>query len=92
MNDVIVSQVLEAGIGTGSSGGWAGAWREVFRGAVPASPDASKRENVRRVRNWANEVRQMAGNGWEGMGWGFCKDVCGNFFALFPVLQSSHER
>ncbi|KZP23586.1 hypothetical protein FIBSPDRAFT_737135 [Athelia psychrophila] len=78
-----------AGIGTGSSGGWAGAWREVFRGAVPASPDASKRENVRRVRNWANEVRQMAGNGWEGMGWGFCKDVCGfaAFFAIFDVTR-----
>ncbi|KAF7984986.1 hypothetical protein HWV62_9954 [Athelia sp. TMB] len=83
-----VRLVLEAGIGTGS-GGWAGVWREVFRGAVPASPVASPRENVRQVRNWINEVRQMAGNGWEGMGWGFCKDVCGfaAFFAIFDVTR-----
>lgn len=63
----------------GSAKGWAGAWKEVFRGTMPASTSITRRENVRQVRDWMSEVRGMAGRGWDGWGWGCAKDVCGEF-------------
>ncbi|KAI0050902.1 hypothetical protein FA95DRAFT_1535620 [Auriscalpium vulgare] len=71
-------------------GGWSHAWKEVFRGTEPAH--LTKEENlaeIRQVRNWMREVREMAGRGWDGWGWGFVKDVCGFavFFSVFEVTR-----
>lgn len=69
-----------------SAKGWAGAWKEVFRGTVPVSTSITPKENARQVRNWMSQVRGMAGRGWGGWGWGCAKDVCGEF-RIFMVLR-----
>jgi len=35
------------------------------------------------------DIRDMAGRGWNGWGWGLAKDVCGfsAFFAIFEVTR-----
>lgn len=68
-----VRLILEGGSGTG----WSGAWKEVFRGTIPASPESTPRENARQVREWMNEVKGMAGRGWNGWIWGCTKDIFG---------------
>ena len=62
----------------GAGGGWSHAWKEVLRGTAPiqSSGSASLRE-LRHVRSWVMDVRNMAGRGWNGWGWGLAKDVCG---------------
>lgn len=65
----------------GTKGGWTHAWKEVFRGTVPASPAPTKEENlreIRQVREWMKEVRGMAGRGWDGWGFGVVKDIFGS--------------
>ncbi|THH20356.1 hypothetical protein EW146_g965 [Bondarzewia mesenterica] len=72
-------------------GGWSHAWKEVFRGTT--SPNLHTRqesmEEIREVRNWMREVRELAGRGWDGWGWGLAKDVCGFavFFSVFEVTR-----
>lgn len=61
----------------GSGGSWSHAWKDVFRGTLPISSSTSQRENVRQVRDWMKEVGEMAGRGWDGWGWGLCKDIVG---------------
>ena len=64
--------------GSVKEGGWSHAWKEVFRGTVaPSSNKTENLENIRRVRDWMKDVRDMAGRGWDGWGWTFAKDVCG---------------
>ncbi|KAH8829509.1 hypothetical protein DL96DRAFT_1598389 [Flagelloscypha sp. PMI_526] len=80
-----VRLVLEGGKVAGS---WSNAWKEVFRGTVsPTVP--SHREDVRQVRAWMHEVRDMAGNGWKGWAWGAGKDIVGfsAFFSIFEVTR-----
>ncbi len=62
----------------GTEGGWSHAWKEVLRGTATNQPtgSASLRE-LRQVRSWMMDVRNMAGRGWNGWGWGVAKDVCG---------------
>ncbi|KAJ8517310.1 hypothetical protein ONZ45_g5483 [Pleurotus djamor] len=79
--------------GTGGHG-WSHAWKEVFKGvrdSQPASPPTKRQamQDVRQVRFWMKEVRDMAGRGWEGWGWGCAKDACGfaAFFAVFDVTR-----
>ena len=62
----------------GTVGGWTHAWKEVLRGTAPiqSTGNASLRE-LRQVRSWMMDVRNMAGRGWNGWGWGLAKDVCG---------------
>jgi hypothetical protein len=64
--------------GSTAGGRWSHAWKEVLRGAVqnPLTEKKSLRE-IRQVRGWMMEVREMAGRGWNGWGWGLAKDVCG---------------
>ncbi|TFK42719.1 hypothetical protein BDQ12DRAFT_709976 [Crucibulum laeve] len=69
---------------------WSHAWKEVFRKAdSPAIPIQRKREDIRHLRSWMNEVRDMAGHGWNGWGWGCAKDICGfaAFFSIFEVTR-----
>jgi hypothetical protein len=63
----------------GTAGGrWSHAWKEVFRGTAINHPTEKKGlREIRQVRSWMAEVRDMAGRGWNGWGWGFAKDVCG---------------
>jgi hypothetical protein len=51
----------------------------VFRGSahIPNATKEQRREEIRRVRRWMNEVGGMAGRGWDGWGWGVFKDMCG---------------
>jgi hypothetical protein len=75
-----VRLVLEGG----SKESWSHAWKEVFTGAeAPPSTDSVPGPKERwwrekkQVRAWMSDVGQMAGRGWEGWGWGFAKDACG---------------
>ena len=66
-------------------GGWSHAWKEVLRGTtLNQSPEKDSLREIRQVRSWMAEVRDMAGRGWNGWGWGLAKDVCGEFG---PTLQ-----
>jgi hypothetical protein len=62
----------------GTGRGWSHAWKEVLRGTAPiqTTGSASLRE-LRQVRSWIMDVRDMAGRGWNGWGWGLAKDICG---------------
>lgn len=61
----------------GSGANWSDAWKEVFRGTRPLSSWTTERENARQIRDWMKEVKGMAGRGWDGLGWGCAKDICG---------------
>ncbi|KAI0319797.1 hypothetical protein OF83DRAFT_1108230 [Amylostereum chailletii] len=77
--------------GSLKEGGWSHAWKEVFRGTVPRSSNtAASMEDIRQVRDWMRDVRDMAGRGWDGWGWTFAKDVCGfaMFFSIFEGTRS----
>lgn len=58
--------------------GWGHAVKRVFQGDEPLA-HAQTREEVRQLQRWAQEVRGMAGRGWDGWGWGCSKDVCGGY-------------
>ena len=59
----------------GTVGGrWSHAWKEVLRGSVR---NQLNRHEMMQVRSWTMELRDMAGRGWTGWGWGLAKDVCG---------------
>jgi hypothetical protein len=64
----------------GTGRGWSHAWKEVLRGTAPiqSTGSAGLRE-LKEVRGWVMDVRNMAGRGWNGWGWGLAKDVCGEF-------------
>jgi hypothetical protein len=67
----------------GTKDGWSHAWKEVFRGTAPLS-SSTKEENlrdIRQIREWMRDVRDMAGRGWDGWGFGFVKDVCGELIS-----------
>ena len=70
--------VIEGGTGDG----WSHAWKEVFRGTEPPQRISRSEElnEARRIRGWMRDVRDMAGRGWDGWGFGFIKDVCGTAF------------
>ena len=70
-----VRLVIEGGTGNG----WSHAWKEVFRRTEPARQMSRAEElnEARQVRDWMRDVRDMAGRGWDGWGFGFVKDVCG---------------
>jgi len=81
---------LRLAIERGTGGGWSHAWKEVLRGTAPiqSTGSAGLRE-LREVRSWMMDVRNMAGRGWNGWGWGLAKDVCGfsGFFTIFEVTR-----
>ena len=77
----------------GAGRGWSHAWKEVVRGTAQNQPtgSASLRE-LRQFRSWMLDVRDMAGRGWNGWGWGLAKDVCGELgFTLRWVLSSDSD-
>ena len=84
-----VRLVIEGGTGSG----WSHAWKEVFRGTEPArqTSRAEELKEARQVRDWMRDVRDMAGRGWDGWGFGFIKDVCGTVF-LRPHHYVSNNR
>jgi hypothetical protein len=70
-----VRLVIEGGSVGGS---WSHAWKEVVREtATNQSIRNDDLREIRQVRSWMAEVREMAGRGWNGWGWGLAKDVCG---------------
>ncbi len=75
----------------GTAGGrWSHAWKEVLRGTVQNQSTEKKRlHEIRQVRGWMMEVRDMAGRGWNGWGWGVAKDVCGESGLTF-FQRASH--
>jgi len=78
---------IEGGI---AGGGWSHAWKEVLRGTVQnQSTEKKSLGEIRQVRGWMMEVRDMAGRGWNGWGWGLTKDVCAFsvFFTIFEVTR-----
>ncbi|KAI0256734.1 hypothetical protein BJV78DRAFT_1117132 [Lactifluus subvellereus] len=82
-----VRLVIEGGT---AGGGWSHAWKEVLRGTTPnQSTEKDSLRKIRQVRMWMAEVRDMAGRGWNGWGWGLAKDVCGFsvFFTIFEVTR-----
>ncbi|EGN96921.1 hypothetical protein SERLA73DRAFT_58493 [Serpula lacrymans var. lacrymans S7.3] len=70
---------------------WSCAWKEVFRGTEPPQSMGNQEtiREMRQVRDWIKEVRDTAGRGWDGWGWGCAKDVCGfaAFFAIFEITR-----
>jgi hypothetical protein len=87
---------IEGGI---AGGGWSHAWKEVLRGTVQnQSAEKKSLHEIRQVRGWMMEVRDMAGRGWNGWGWGLTKDVCGEpgltqfFFQRASHLTSHLQR
>jgi hypothetical protein len=72
----------------GTGRGWSHAWKEVLRGTAPihSTGSAGLRE-LRQIRGWMADVRDMAGRGWNGWGWGLAKDVCGE---LAVISQCGH--
>ena len=61
-----------------AGGDWSHAWKEVVRGTTPNQPiGRTSLHELREVRSWMMNVRDMAGRGWKGWGWGLAKDVCG---------------
>jgi len=69
-----VRLLLEGGFGGHS---WSCAWKEVFREKRSPLTAATQLNEIRQLRNWFQEVGQMAGRGWEGWGWGCAKDATG---------------
>ena len=62
----------------GTGRGWSHAWKEVLRGTASNQPIGSTGlRELREFRSWMLDVRDMAGRGWNGWGWGLAKDVCG---------------
>lgn len=59
--------------------GWMHAWRQVFQGEEPLAR-VTTREEVRELSRWTQEIRGMAGRGWDGWSWGCGKDMCGTRF------------
>jgi len=57
-----------------TGGDWSHAWKEVLRGAARnESTRAESLRELRQVRGWMMDVRDMAGRGWNGWGWGWLK-------------------
>jgi hypothetical protein len=58
---------------------WGSVWKEVFRSRVPPTSTTTQQEihEIRELRNWLKDVRNMAGRGWDGWRWGCAKDICG---------------
>lgn len=66
-----------------TGGGWSHAWREVVRGTAPNQPTGGESlRELKQIRSWMMDVRDMAGRGWNGWGWGLAKDVCGELGAI----------
>jgi len=75
-------------------GGWSHAWKEVFRGTSQSMSHIKQDQlqEIRQVRNWMKDVREMAGRGWDGWGWGLAKDVCGKRYTSFSsIMQLSQN-
>ncbi|KAJ7074272.1 hypothetical protein C8F01DRAFT_1099903 [Mycena amicta] len=73
-----------------SQNSWSHAWKEVFRGTATKSSSRHEAiEEARQLRRWMNEVGQMAGRGWDGLGYTLGKDIIGfaAFFAIFEVTR-----
>nr|GAT59639.1 predicted protein [Mycena chlorophos] len=75
-----------------SQNSWFHAWKEVFRGTAGAVASPSRHDTVeeaRQLRRWMQEVGQMAGRGWDGLGYTLGKDTIGfaAFFAIFEVTR-----
>ncbi|KAJ7184271.1 hypothetical protein C8R46DRAFT_455907 [Mycena filopes] len=69
---------------------WSHAWKAVFRGSAPSTSSRNETiEEIRKVRNWMKEVGDMAGRGWNGLGYTLGKDVTGfaAFFAIFEITR-----
>ena len=61
-----------------TGGDWSHAWREMLRGTARNQPiRVESLHEAKQVRGWMMDVRDMAGRGWKGWGWGLAKDVCG---------------
>lgn len=58
--------------------GWGHAWRRVFQGDAPLAT-ANTRDDVRQLQRWAQDIKGMAGRGWDGWAWGCGKDMCGKY-------------
>jgi hypothetical protein len=74
-----------------TGGDWSHAWREVLRGTSQNQPTRTESlRELKRVRSWMMDVRDMAGRGWNGWGWGLAKDVCGEPGLVSPWASSSN--
>lgn len=91
----------------GGHSGWRDAWKVIFKGPETLDPRpeslrvdgtqpngtarTSLRHQARDAKRWMNEVKGMAGRGWDGWGWGCAKDVVGAIslfpFTLFSVIK-----
>lgn len=73
----------------GGSGGnsWSSAWKEVFRSTSTATMSKQQKiDEIRHIRSWMREVREMAGRGWNGWAWCCAKDACGKI--LLSIVYS----
>ncbi|KAF8797897.1 hypothetical protein BYT27DRAFT_7203583 [Phlegmacium glaucopus] len=75
---------------------WSCAWKEVFRETttVARNPAPKKLQDIRQIRGWLQDVSQMAGRGWNGWGYTFCKDGCGfaTFFTIFELSRCAGSK
>lgn len=67
---------------------WAQAWRSMVRNSPRTLRESrgTQLQEVRELRKWMREVREMAGRGWSGWGWGCAKDICGEYHLVYFVL------
>jgi len=84
-----VRLLLEGGFGGHS---WSCAWKEVFREKRSPLTAATQLNEIRQLRNWFQEVGQMAGRGWEGWGWGCAKDATGQSEKNLKVVSQGWNR
>lgn len=71
---------------------WSCAWKEVFLETTTVrNHPARKLQDIRQIRSWLQDVSQMAGRGWNGWGYTFCKDGCGqysvNLFLCYQTME-----
>jgi hypothetical protein len=70
-----------------TGGDWSHAWREMLQGTARNHQQTIRVESLheaKQVRGWMMDVRDMAGRGWKGWGWGLAKDVCGEQRSPLP--------
>jgi hypothetical protein len=71
---------------------WLQAWKYMMDDSSRVSRQARRAQlkEARAFRKWMLDVHDLAGRGWHGWGWGFAKDVCGEW-NLFLVSTSSRN-
>lgn len=69
---------------------WLQAWKSMMSDSAWISPQAHRVQvkEARAFRNWMRDVQDLAGRGWSGWGWGFAKDICGEWYRVLSQVST----